>query len=215
MFTGLVEELGTIRQIRDIGGGKAIKVEGGIVTGDLKVDDSVAINGVCQTAVEVAGSYFTVEAVEETLKKTTLGSLKNGDVVNLERAAKLGDRMGGHLVQGHVDTPGKLVSIEKQQTGILVWIEYPEEFSKYVIKAGSISIDGISLTVADKKQSMLMVSIIPHTWDVTTMKDKKSGDKVNLEFDLIGKYVENMTAPFKGEPKRSSYLDQFIDQPGY
>src|SRR6056297_1749594 len=182
MFTGLIEERGIIRQIKDIGGGKEITVECSFITEGLKIDDSVSINGVCQTAFSVSGNLFKAEAVEETLSKTTLGSLKNGDKVNLERAAKLGDRMGGHLVQGHVDTPGSIVSIQKQNTGILVWVEYPESFGKYVVKTGSICIDGISLTVANKESNRFMVSVIPHTWKETNMNSLKTGSKVNLEF---------------------------------
>ncbi len=211
MFTGLIEETGKIHRIERTGGGRKIFVEADIVTKDTKIDDSIAINGACQTVVYIDNKIFAVDAVEETLKKTTLGNFRNGTIVNLERAAKLGDRMGGHLVQGHTDCTGTVVSIEKLQTAVNMWIRFPYEFQKYVISAGSIAIDGISLTVARKSSDMLMVAVIPHTWQVTTLKNLKSGEKVNLEFDMIGKYVENMI----GNNKSEGNLDKYINQPNY
>jgi riboflavin synthase len=211
MFTGLVEEIGIITNIRKIGGGLRISVRGDKVTKDSKIDDSIAINGVCQTVVDINGNVFSVEAVEETLKKTTLNSLRQGSKVNLERAAKLGDRMGGHLVQGHIDCTGKVVSVEKLQTAVNLWVSFPYEFQKYVIAQGSVAIDGISLTVARKSDNMLMVAVIPHTWKVTVLNALYPGDSLNLEFDLIGKYVENML----GNQSNKSSLDKYIDQPDY
>lgn len=211
MFTGLIEEIGQIHRLERLGGGSRIYVQANIVTEDLKIDDSVSINGACQTVVDIKNKIFTVEAVEETLKKTTLGYLRNGNSVNLERAAKLGSRMGGHLVQGHIDCTGSVASIEKLNTAVNLWIKFPYEFQKYVINAGSIAIDGISLTVARKSSDMLMVAVIPHTWKVTALKNLKTSEKVNLEFDLIGKYVENM---IKGN-NFSGNLEKYIDQPNY
>ena len=195
MFTGLIEEIGTVKAIRPIGRGKRITVTADKIMDDLKVDDSVALNGVCQTVVGLTGNTFDVEAVEETLRKTTLGKLINGQKINLERAAKLGDRMGGHLVQGHVDCTGHVLSIIPESTGKLLWISFPTQLRKYIVPVGSICIDGVSLTVAKVDADKFMVAVIPHTWELTMFKDLKTGSEVNLEFDIIGKYVENMTNP--------------------
>lgn len=210
MFTGLIEEIGTVATVRNIGGGLKIYINSNFIYEDLKVDDSVSVNGACQTVVEINAKQFAVEAIEETLKKTTLKYLKAGNEVNLERAVKLNDRLGGHLVQGHIDCIGRVSMIQKLQTGINVYIHHPVEYSKYIIPVGSVAINGISLTVSKKESSSFMVSIIPHSWEKTTMKNLNIGDEVNLEFDLIGKYVENMLV----KDKKSS-LDKYIDQPGY
>jgi riboflavin synthase len=210
MFTGLIEEVGEVISSTRIGGGLRIKVRAEKIMDDLKIDDSVAMNGVCQTVVSRTNNSFDVEAVEETLRKTTLGKLRQGEKLNLERAAALGDRMGGHLVQGHVDCVGYILSVKPESTGRLVWVSFPDKFSKYVVAQGSICIHGISLTVAKVESSKFMVSIIPHTWNVTVLKDMKPGSEVNLEFDIIGKYVENMVSP---HINTKSALDQYKDQP--
>ncbi len=216
MFTGLIEEQGEIKSIRKAGGGRRITVKAKKIMDDLKIDDSVALNGVCQTVVSRSADTFEVEAVEETILKTTLGDMKPGQKLNLERAARLGDRMGGHLVQGHADCTGSVVSIEALATAKLIWISYPEKFSNYIVSEGSICIDGVSLTTAREEKSRFMVSIIPHTWQMTTLKDLKPGLKVNLEFDIIGKYIEKIASPFLGkekEVKKKSVLDMYYDQP--
>ncbi len=195
MFTGLIEEIGTVEAIRPIGRGKRITVLANKIMEDLKVDDSVALNGACQTVVDITGNTFDVEAVEETLRKTTLGKFISGKKINLERAAKLGDRMGGHLVQGHVDCVGHILTIIPESAGKLVWISFPSQIRKYIVPVGSICIDGVSLTVAKVEADKFMVAVIPHTWDLTMFKELKNGQEVNLEFDIIGKYVENMVNP--------------------
>jgi riboflavin synthase len=195
MFTGLIEEIGIIKSISPKGGGKRITVQAKKMMDDLKIDDSVALNGVCQTVVGRMTDTFDVEAVEETIRKTTFNQLTPGKKINLERATKLGDRMGGHLVQGHVDCVGNVLTIHPESAGKLVWISFPEQFRKYVVPVGSVCIDGVSLTVAKVEATKFMVSIIPHTWDVTMFRELKTGAKVNLEFDIIGKYVENMLDP--------------------
>ncbi len=213
MFTGLIEEVGEVVAVSRIGGGRRIKVAAKQIMDDLKIDDSVALNGACQTVVTRRGTTFEVEAVEETLRKTTLGKFKSGEKINLERAAALGDRMGGHLVQGHVDCVGNILTVNNESTGRLLWISYPHKFSTYVVAQGSICIHGISLTIARVDKGKLMVSVIPHTWDVTVLKDMKPGSEVNLEFDIIGKYVENMVKPHIGHNRTNSILDQYKDQP--
>ncbi len=192
MFTGLIEEIGKIAAVRPLGGGKRITVECSKIFDGLKIDDSVAINGVCLTVVAISGRRFDAEAVEETMRKTTFSNIRVGSKINLERAARLGDRMGGHLVQGHVDCTGKISSVIHETTGWQLWVTFPREFSKYIISSGSICIDGVSLTVARVERDRFMISIIPHTRSITTLGELKTGGIVNLEFDLIGKYVEQL-----------------------
>jgi riboflavin synthase len=217
MFTGLIEETGTIKSIRPEGGGFRISVSAAKITDNMKTDDSVAINGVCQTVVKCDNNGFEVVAVEETLRKTAFKQLRAGDRVNLERALKLSDRLGGHIVQGHVDCTGRINSIEKERTAINLWISYPPEFEKYLVNTGSICINGISLTSARIERNRFMVAVIPHTWDNTTLNEAKTGDLVNLEFDILGKYIKNlMLGNRKNEEKdNQSGLDRFIDQPEY
>lgn len=217
MFTGLIEEVGTIKNISQIGGGRKITVSADLVLSDAKIDDSIAINGACQTVIEKIGNSFSVIAVEETLAKTTLGQLKAGSKVNLERAMTLNDRLGGHLVQGHVDCVGTIASIEKLSTAVMLKISFPNEFAKLLVNTGSICIDGISLTSAKVFEDSFVVSVIPHTWKVTTLSSHSVGDKVNLEFDIIGKYIDRIINMKSSESKteRVSILDQFKDQPEY
>jgi riboflavin synthase len=211
MFTGLIEEIGIIKAIKPIGGGRRISVEAYKVMDDLKIDDSISLNGTCQTVVSRTDKTFDVEAVEETLSKTSFLKFHPGKKINLERASRLGDRMGGHLVQGHVDCRGKVTDIRKLNTGINLWINYPKEYSKYLVSAGSICIDGVSLTVAQLEDLKFMVSIIPHTWEMTTLCELNTGGEVNLEFDIIGKYIERIMN--HNPVKEKSFLEQYIDQP--
>ena len=186
MFTGIVEEVGRVREVRNLGGRLRLTIEAPRSLAQLKVSDSVAINGVCQTVVECGASTFSVEAVEETLAKTTLGDLVPGMGVNLELAMRLGERMGGHLVQGHVDGVGMVQLVQPKTNSWILEIAIPDRFMKYVIPVGSIAVDGISLTVASVHGSVIEVSIIPHTMENTTLGDSRAGSRVNLEFDVIG-----------------------------
>jgi riboflavin synthase len=217
MFTGLIEEVGKIKSIRPEGGGFRISVSAKKITQDLKIDDSVAINGVCQTVVTSDNYSFEVVAVEETLRKTAFNNLHAGDSVNLERAMRLSDRLGGHIVQGHVDCTGKINSIQKERTGVNVWISYPPDFDKYLVNTGSICINGVSLTTARVEKGKFMVAVIPHTWENTTFKEAKTGNTVNLEFDILGKYIEKLIT--EGQKNKDigdkSGLERFIDQPEY
>lgn len=189
MFTGLVEEIGTIERVEDRGGAIDITVRGALVTNDLKIDDSIALDGCCQTVVSRTGDTFTVTAVEETLRKTTLGNFREGRRVNLERAVRIGDRLGGHFVQGHVDCVGEVIEYRELAGSWLYRISYPQEFARLVIPVGSIAINGVSLTAADVRDNTCMVSIIPHTHAMTTFGELDTGHSVNVEFDMIGKYV--------------------------
>jgi len=191
MFTGIIEEVGAVTHIDDLGGGKRLTIEADMAP-ELQVDQSVSIDGACQTVVDVdadAGT-FAVDSIEETLRKTTFGALTAGTPVNLERALQVGDRLDGHFVQGHVDATGIIVSVEREETDWLYTIEFDPEYASYLIPVGSISVDGISLTVARLDEGTFTVAIIPHTHEVTTVAETwTEGAAVNLEFDLIGKYV--------------------------
>lgn len=192
MFTGLIEEMGTIEKIEWLGQGRKFSISGDVIFSDLKVDDSISTNGCCLTVTSVTDKKFTCIAVEETLKKTTLGLFQQGQKVNLERALLPSTRLGGHFVQGHVDTVGEVIGIESLTTSKLFEIQYPINFKKYLIHVGSICVDGTSLTVAELNESSFKVAIIPHTLEKTIFANYKVGSKVNLEFDLLGKYIENI-----------------------
>ncbi len=193
MFTGIIQELGKISDMRSLGGGIEWSIECSFAA-TCHIDESISINGVCLTVTAFDEHTFTVQSVEETLRKTTIGELKTGDLVNLERSLTLQTGIEGHLVQGHVDTTGTITSIEEEKTGRLVSVRYPEEFVNMIVGRGSICIDGISLTVARDAGNEFTVAIIPYTWEHTNLQFKKPGDRVNLEFDVIGKYVAKYLA---------------------
>ncbi|HEY9167353.1 MAG TPA: riboflavin synthase [Candidatus Kryptonia bacterium] len=191
MFTGIVEAMGSIREIRKLSSGaRKITIETPFV--DLAPGDSLSVNGVCLTVVEKKDENVSLEAVEETIKKTSLGDLKSGDAVNLERAATLNSRLGGHLVQGHVDATGKVIAIRKLPLSWMFQFRIPPRLMKYLIPVGSIAINGVSLTVAEKLKDSFKVAIIPHTFDNTVFKNFRVGSIVNIEIDLIAKYVESL-----------------------
>ena len=188
MFTGIIEEIGTIAGITDEAGSRRIRISASFAS-ELRVDQSVSVNGVCQTVVDCDEDTFSVVAIEETLRKTNFGDLKLDTPVNLERAMKPGGRLDGHMVQGHVDATGVVVQTEKEQTNWLISVQFDAEFLPYVIPVGSITLDGISLTVAQLEENILTVAIIPHTYTHTTVSKWSSGQRINMEFDMIGKYV--------------------------
>ena len=189
MFTGIVQEVGKVKEIKSLnGGGQETKIACSFA-GTCHEDESISINGACHTVVAYDEETFTVQSVEETLRKTSLGELDKDSPVNLERSMTLEQGIEGHLVQGHVDTTGTITHIEKEETGWLFTIEYPDEFTDMIVGRGSITIEGISMTVARETKNTFTVAIIPYTWDHTNLKDKSVGDAVNLEFDVIGKYV--------------------------
>jgi riboflavin synthase len=191
MFTGLIEEVGTVAAVVPQGAARRITIRASTVTEGLDVDDSVAVDGCCLTVVEHTADTFTAIAVEETLAKTTLGTFAEGRPVNLERALRVGDRLGGHYVLGHVDCVGTIVEAFERESSWIYWIAYPAEHGRLVIPVGSIAINGVSLTAADVRDDACMVSIIPHTHAVTTFGTLVTGDRVNVEFDMVGKYVRN------------------------
>jgi riboflavin synthase len=192
MFTGIIEGLGNIvRFDKKTSNRSAAKmtIHLGKIAQGLKVGDSVAVNGVCLTAINISKGIAEFEMIGETIKKTNLGSVESGDKVNVERSLKVGERLEGHFVLGHVDGVGIISKMEKQPNQVQIWIRVPKKLSKYIIQKGSVSVDGISLTVVDRLKDEFSVSIIPHTIKITNMSYKKVGDKVNIETDILGKYI--------------------------
>ena len=195
MFTGIVEELGTVEGLDLLDGDAArLRIKGPLVTQDAKHGDSIAVNGCCLTVVDVADGAFTADVMRETLRRTSLGALGNGSPVNLERAVGAHARLGGHIVQGHVDGTGTIVSREPAEHWDVVTIEAPRELLRYLAEKGSITVDGVSLTVVgvDDGTSTFTVSLIPTTLDLTVLGRNRPGDTVNLEVDVIAKYVERL-----------------------
>ncbi|WP_405433968.1 riboflavin synthase [Micromonospora sp. NBC_00617] len=193
MFTGIVEELGEIVRVTATAGDSAlVAVRGPLVTSDARHGDSIAVNGVCLTVVDAADGVFTADVMGETLRRSALGALRPGDPVNLERAAALGSRLGGHLVQGHVDGVGELISREPAEQWETVRFRLPAALARYVVEKGSITIDGVSLTVAEVGADEFAVGLIPTTLKLTTLGAKGVGDPVNLEVDVVAKYVERL-----------------------
>jgi riboflavin synthase len=191
MFTGLVKELGTVESLRNRAGITELTVKSKNLSRESQLGDSISVNGVCLTVTSVEGELLSFDLSDETLRKTNLGILKKGDYVNLEPSLRASDRLGGHIVTGHVDGIGKIKSKTKVGEVFHIEIETPETLMRYIVRKGSIAVDGISLTVADVSESSFKVVIIPHTAKVTTIGYKNVGDTVNLETDIIGKYVEN------------------------
>jgi len=191
MFTGIIETLGIINLIEKEQDNIHIKVQSSI-TNELKIDQSVAHNGVCLTVVAIENDCYTVTAIQETINKTNLGYWKIGDALNLERAMKLGDRLDGHIVQGHVDQIGTCISIEETQGSWRFTFEYDASLHNITIEKGSVTVNGVSLTVVDSKPNQFSVAIIPYTYEHTNFHDFKIGTQINLEFDVIGKYVSRL-----------------------
>lgn len=192
MFTGLVEEIGILKEKIPTGDGFRFVIEASKIISDLKLGSSVAVNGCCLTVVKIMGNTFSVDTIEETLNKTNLGVLKQGMKVNLERPLTTDARLGGHFVLGHIDTVGKIEDIKELSNSHWLTISFPDKFKHYLIYVGSVAIDGVSMTVAELKGNTFSVGVIPHTWQETIFSEKQAGDTVNLEFDVLGKYVERI-----------------------
>ncbi len=203
MFTGLIEEVGKVKGITRKADGLTVSIEAGNILDDIKIGDSIAVNGVCLTVVSLSDRGFSFDVSKETLDRSNLKYLKIGDYVNLERALKVSDRLGGHIVQGHVDTVGSITKITPLGEHTIFEIEIPPEYLNLVVEKGSIAIDGISLTINSIKNNRLSFNIIPHTIKSTNLQFRKVGDLVNIEFDIIGKYVWNMLEKIKGKEKTS------------
>ena len=217
MFTGLVEELGKVKTIAR--GVKSVRltVAASKILADTKLGDSIAVNGTCLTVVDYGDALFTADVMPETVERTALAGLKPGDFVNLERTLRLGDRFGGHIVSGHIDGVGLISEMKKNDNAVIVRIEAGEEVMRYIIRKGSIAIDGISLTVVAFGDNWFTVSLIPHTASSTTLGVKRSGDSVNLEVDVIGKYVEKLLGIEKQKPafEEDSITMSFLQENGF
>ncbi len=200
MFTGIIEEIGEIKSIKKGAKSATLTIQGSVVTKDSNIGDSIAVNGVCLTATTISGDTFTADVMAETMRRSSLGELSTGSKVNLERAMAANGRFGGHIVSGHIDGCGTIRSFAREDNAVWVTIDAPSAILKYIIEKGSIAIDGISLTVAYVDEACFKVSIIPHTAGETTLLMKKPGDTVNLENDVIGKYVEKLLGLSSGSP---------------
>ncbi|PPD58657.1 riboflavin synthase [Dehalogenimonas etheniformans] len=206
MFSGIIEETGTISSVS----ASSLSISASIIFAELKLGDSVAVNGVCLTVTEIKNKTFNVDVMPETLKRSTLGKLRTGDSVNLERALTLSGRLGGHLVEGHIDDTGVIERIEFEGDSELVTIASPPGVMRYVVEKGFIAVDGLSLTVTGRTETNFKVSLVSFTRMCTTMGRKKVGDKVNLEADIIAKYVENFMVR-----RESSLTEGFLAEHGF
>ncbi|OCL27925.1 riboflavin synthase subunit alpha [Orenia metallireducens] len=207
MFTGIVEELGKVKRIQRGSKSIVLTIEAAKVLEDVSLGDSIATNGVCLTVTSFTEQEFTVDVMPETMRHSSLGELKVASEVNLERALRLGDRLGGHLVSGHIDGLGTITAKKREDNATVVTIEASNDILKYIIHKGSIAIDGVSLTVANLGENSFDISLIPHTSQVTLLGKKEVGAKVNLEVDMIGKYVERMLDSKKDNNNKKSDID--------
>src|SRR5215204_1209292 len=194
MFTGIIEELGSVRSIEERGENARIVISAQVVTEGTNHGDSISVNGVCLTALDIQPDSFAADVSRETLLRSTLGSLKPGAPVNLERAVTPATRLGGHIVQGHVDARGRFAGVEDHAESWTIRIAYPKEIARYLVFKGSVAVEGISLTIAGLTNEYFEVAIIPKTWEVTNLSHLEPHDGVNLEVDVIGKYVERLLA---------------------
>lgn len=215
MFTGIIEELGTVERVTRGRVSAVIAIRAEHILSDLKIGDSVAVNGVCLTATGLTGHGFTADVMHETLDRSALAGLGPGSPVNLERAMAANGRFGGHIVAGHVDGVGTIAAIEQDDNAIWFTITAPAQVLRYVVEKGSIAIDGISLTVARVETDRFAVSVIPHTAAVTLLGQRRTGDRVNLESDLVGKYVERLLRPAPEEKGQSRLTMEFLTQHGF
>lgn len=215
MFTGLIQAVGTVRQLKREGGGGQLVVASSMAADDLELGESIAVNGACLTVVSWTADSFTVDVSPESFSCTTLGSLQRSNMVNLERALRLGDRLGGHIVSGHVDCVAVLKRRYQDQNAVRMHFEVPKADMRYIVEKGSVAIDGISLTVNSVDDGGFTVAIIPHSLDQTTLKDCVEGSRVNIETDLIGRYVERfVTNQDKVESESRLNLD-FLAKNGF
>lgn len=195
MFTGIVRELGVVVAAQDVGGGRSIAVRAPATAALTAVGDSVSVNGCCLTATAIEAGEISFQAVPETISRTTLASLEAMDSVNVEPSLRAGDPLGGHYVQGHVDAVGRVQSVEAEGEGLRVFVEAPVEVLRYCVEKGSVTVDGVSLTVAELADDAFAVALVPHTLAVTTLSDLRPGRAVNLEADVLAKYVERLLPP--------------------
>jgi riboflavin synthase len=216
MFTGLIQDVGKIQAVEPAGGGVRLTLSTRLDLASLKIGDSISVDGVCLTVVRMSGTAFTAEVSPETLRKSTLSAARQGRPVNLETALKMSDPLGGHLVSGHVDGTGEILEVIPEGNSWRYRFGTSREISRYLVEKGSVAVDGISLTVAECGDSEFTVSVIPHTAQSTTLGNKKAGDRVNLENDIIAKYVEKFLRQREDPGKPTSRIDaSFLSQHGF
>lgn len=194
MFTGIIETVGTVTRVADSNLGRTLFIQCPSIMEGLKIGDSIAVNGTCLTAIEINDSGFVTEAVSETLEKTSTGRLTEGSRVNLERPMQANGRFDGHIVQGHVDATGQVLAVFPEGDGVRITISIPTGLTRYLVDKGSVTVDGISLTIAALEDESFQIALIPHTLSQTVMSDRRPGDMINLEVDVIAKYVERLLA---------------------
>lgn len=211
MFTGIIEELGRVRSLERRGEGVRMTVEARAVTEGTREGDSIAVNGVCLTALEMRADSFAADGSRETLQRSTLGQLRAGSVVNLERAATPSTRLGGHIVQGHVDARGRFLSAEEHGGSWTVRVGFPREVARYLVFKGSVAVEGISLTVAALDEEHFEIAVIPKTWAATNLSTLRAGDPVNIEVDIIAKYVERILSHGGARPAPALTVERLAD----
>ena len=216
MFTGLIQDMGKIQRLERRGGGVRLTISTQLNLSAAKIGDSISVDGACLTIIQLAGTSFTVEVSPETLQRTTLSSVREGQLVNLEGAMRMSDPLGGHLVSGHVDGMGEIVEVTSEGNSLRYRFRVPREISRYLIEKGSVAVDGISLTVAVCQDREFSVAVIPHTAQTTTLGKKKAGERVNVENDMIGKYVEKFVRQRDGAMPGGSRIDAaFLAEHGF
>ncbi len=216
MFTGIIEEIGTVRRIEHGAAGARLTIAAKTVLEGTKLGDSIATNGVCLTVVSMTADSFSADVMAETLRRSSLGALQSGSPVNLERAMPANGRFGGHIVSGHIDGTGTVSSQKREDNAVWVTVRTPTPLLRYIVEKGSIAIDGVSLTVAAVDETSFSVSIIPYTGAQTILLGKKPGETVNLECDMIGKYVEKLLAPYTAEKSAASGITmEFLTRNGF
>lgn len=216
MFTGIIEEVGTVRRVLSGGTAGEISIRAAAVLEGTHIGDSIAVNGVCLTVTGMTGDGFTADVMPETLRRTNLGRLNSDSRVNLERAMAAGGRFGGHIVSGHIDGVGTIRSMRREENAVWVTIAAPTPILRLIVEKGSIAIDGVSLTVAEVTSETFSVSIIPHTGAQTILLSKRPGEQVNLENDVVGKYVRRLLEPYQTEtPKSGGITEEFLMQYGF
>ncbi len=215
MFTGIIEELGTVKRVQNGRDSSVLTIGARQVLQDTKIGDSISTNGVCLTVTGMGSDYFMADVMAETLRRSSLGQLKVGSTVNLERALTLSSRLGGHLVSGHIDGTGKIVKFQPEDTAVWITVSAPSSLLRYIVEKGSIAIDGVSLTVASVTEQGFSVSIIPHTGAETILLQKKTGDMVNLECDMIAKYAEKLLNRPSQKANQTQISEDFLKEHGF
>lgn len=216
MFTGIIEGFGTIKSLSGSGEGKKMSIESDFELDDTRIGDSIAVNGACLTAVKLSGRIFEVDISPETMEKSTFKSAKPGDRVNLERALKVSGRLDGHIVSGHIDGIGIVSSVEERSNAIIITVSAPANIMKYVIEKGSVAVDGTSLTINSCGENFFSLAVIPHTKNLSTIGSKKVGSRVNLEADVVGKYIEKLiTGKRPSSEKKAGLSIDFLKDNGF